>query len=74
MLDDTPTAEEIAGHYARAGHSVALINRLAGTTDPDELATIARNVLHLEQARANPWWDGYDLSSWDAAIAKGRGQ
>jgi|688.fasta_scaffold292720_2 hypothetical protein len=77
MLEHTPTlpsAEEIAGHYYRAGHSVDLINRLAGTTDADELATIERNVVHLEQMRANPWWDGYDLSAWDAAIALGRGE
>jgi hypothetical protein len=77
MLDDTPklpSAEEIAGHYYRAGYSVDLINKLAGTTDADDLATIERNVLHLEQMRANPWWDGYDLSSWDAAIALGRSE
>ncbi len=75
MLDDTPTlptAEEIAGHYYRAGHSVDLINRLAGTTDADELASIERNVTHLEQLRVKPWWHGYDLTAWDAAIAVGR--
>jgi hypothetical protein len=71
MVLNNPTPEEIAGHYYRAGHSVDLINRLAGTTDADELATIERNVVHLEQMRANSWWDGYDLSSWDAAIALG---
>jgi hypothetical protein len=76
MLDDTPTipsADEIAGHYYRAGHSVDLINQFAGTTDPDELASIERNVVHLEQMRANFWWDGYDLTAWDAAIVVGRG-
>jgi hypothetical protein len=73
MLDDTPTPDEIADHYYRAGHSVDLINRLAGTSNPDELATIERNVVHLEQMREHPWWDGYDLASWDAAIALGRG-
>lgn len=71
MLDTAtpPSADEIAGHYYRAGHSVDLINQLAGTTDPDELASIERNVAHLKQMRAKPWWDGYDLTAWDAAIA-----
>ncbi len=67
-----PSADEIAGHYYRAGHSVDLINKLAPSTDEEELATIERNVVHLEQMKQHPWWDGYDLSSWDAAIAKGR--
>ncbi len=67
-----PSAEEIAGHYYRAGHSVDLINKLAPSTDEEELATIERNVLHLEQMKQNPWWDGYDLTAWDAAIALGR--
>jgi hypothetical protein len=71
-MSDIPTAEEIASHYYRAGHSVDLINQLAGTTDQDELATIERNVMHLEQMRANPWWNGYDLSLWDAAINAGK--
>jgi hypothetical protein len=53
---------------------VDLINRLAGTTDADELTSIERNVVHLEQMKQNPWWDGYDLTAWDAAIALGRGQ
>jgi hypothetical protein len=75
MLDTPalPTAEEIANHYYRAGHSVDLINKLAGTTDPDELASIERNVAHLEQMKQNPWWDGYDLTAWDAAVTLGRG-
>jgi len=73
-MSDTPTPEEIARHYSAMLDSVNLINSLVPTTDADDLATIERNVLHLEQMKQNPWWDGYDLSSWDAAIALGRGQ
>jgi hypothetical protein len=53
---------------------VNLINSLVPTTDADDLATIERNVLHLEQMKQNPWWDGYDLTAWDAAIALGRSE
>jgi hypothetical protein len=62
-----PTPEEIARHYAALKDSVALID--AGSTDAD---AIARNVLHLEQMLANPWWDGYDMTAVEAAIAKGK--
>ncbi len=74
MAIDNPTPKEIAGHYDRAGNSVDLIKRLAGTTDADELTSIERYVVHLEQMKQNPWCDGYDLTAWDAAIALGRGQ
>jgi hypothetical protein len=73
-MSDTPTPEEIARHYSAMLDSVNLINSLVPTTDADDLATIERNVLHLEQMKQNPWWDGYDLTAWDAAIALGRSE
>jgi hypothetical protein len=72
LSPDNPSPEEIAAHYYRAGYSVDLINKLAGTTNPNELATIERNVLHLEQMRSYSWWGNYDLAPWNAAIALGR--
>jgi hypothetical protein len=72
MAIDNPTPEEIAAHYYRAGFSVALINQFVGTTDPEKLGDIERGVMHLEHMRNQPYWDGYDLSAWDAAIALGR--
>lgn len=63
----TPSSEEISRHYAALNDSVDLIN--AGSADAN---TIARNVQHLEQMLANPWWDGYDMSGVEAAIEKGK--
>lgn len=69
---EQPTADEIAAHYERMGHSVTLINSLVPTQDPDDLDTLDRNVRHLEQMLQNDWWAGYDLSAINAAIVAGK--
>lgn len=72
MLNEFPSAEQIARHYSAMLDSVALINALVPTQDAEKLDTLARNVLHLEQTLMNDWWDGYDLAPIKAAIVAGK--
>jgi len=71
-VPEPPSAEEIAGHYERMGHSVDLINKLVPTQDAEDLDTLDRNVRHLEQMLMNDWWAGYDLTAINAAIVAGK--
>lgn len=71
MIMKTPTPEEIARHYSAMLDSVNLINKLVPTTDADDLATIDRNVRHLQNMLLKDWWNGYDLASIEAAIQSG---
>jgi hypothetical protein len=75
MLDrviEPPSAEQIARHYSAMIDGVALINGLIPTQDTDNVNTLARNVLHLEQMLMNDWWAGYDLAPINAAIVAGK--
>ena len=69
VIDNKPTAEEIAQHYSAAMDSVNLIN--AGKPedmDDDEWADcLARNKEHLKIMLAKDFWTTEDLSPLEAA-------
>lgn len=72
---DTITAEEIAQNYSAAIDSVNLINELMALSsrDNDQIATVARNVEHLEIMVAKDFWTTEDLAPLNAAITAGKG-
>lgn len=72
---DTITAEEIAQNYSAAIDSVNLINELMAlpSRDNDQIATVARNVEHLEIMVAKDFWTTEDLAPLNAAITAGKG-
>jgi GH35 family endo-1,4-beta-xylanase len=67
------TAEQIVQHYTAMGHSVDLINEIVATgdTDSESLATISRNVEHLELMLTRDYWTSEDMTAVDAAIVSG---
>lgn len=69
VIDNKPTAEEIARHYSAAMDSVNLINgeKPENTTDEEWADTIARNKEHLRIMLAKTWWTTEDLSPLEAA-------
>lgn len=73
-MSDTPTAEEIAGHYSAAMDSVNLINALMSqdSRTTEEQDTVSRNVEHLQIMVAKTYWtDAQDLAPLNAAITAG---
>jgi hypothetical protein len=72
MLDEFPSAEQIARHYSAMMDSVNLINSLVPTHDADALDMLDRNVRHLEQMLLNDWWADHDLAPINAAIVAGK--
>ena len=73
-MSDTPTAEEIAGHYSAAMDSVNLINDLMAqdSRTTEEQDTVSRNVEHLQIMVAKTYWtDAQDLFPLNAAITAG---
>jgi len=68
---DTPTAEEIAKHYAAAMDSVNLING----TKPERMSDqkwadcVSRNKEHLRIMLAKTWWTNENLSPLQSAAA-----
>lgn len=70
---DEPTTEQIAKHYSAAMDSVNLINELVALQAPsaEELATILRNVQHLEIMVAKTFWTTEDLTPFEDAIVAG---
>jgi hypothetical protein len=70
---DTITAEEIAQNYSAAIDSVNLINELMAlpSRDNDQIATVARNVEHLEIMVAKDFWTTEDLQPLTDAIKPG---
>ena len=68
-IDNKPTAEEIALHYAAALDSVALINgeKPEGVEDADWADTVARNKEHLKIMLAKDFWTTEDLAPLQAA-------
>ena len=72
-MSDTPTAEEIAGHYSAAMDSVNLINALMSqdSRTAEEQDTVDRNVDHLEIMVAKDFWTTEDLTPLNNAITAG---
>jgi hypothetical protein len=72
-MADTPTAAEIAQHYAAALDSVTLINALMAqdSRTAEEQDTVDRNVDHLEIMVAKDFWTTEDMAPLNAAITAG---
>ena len=74
MSEETLTAAEIQAHYDAALDSVTLINDLMALSsrDDEQIATVARNVEHLEIMVAKTYWTSdHDLAPLNAAITAG---
>ena len=71
IVENKPTAEEIARHYAAALDSVALINgeKPEGVEDAEWADTVARNKEHLVIMLAKDFWTTEDLSPLQSAAA-----
>lgn len=71
LVQEQPTAEEIARHYAAALDSVALINggKPEGVEDAEWADTVARNKEHLNIMLAKTFWTSEDLAPLQAAAA-----
>jgi hypothetical protein len=71
MLDNTPTAEQIAQHYRAAMDSVNLINggKPEFMTDANWADTIRRNKEHLNIMLAKDFWTTEDLTPLRNAAA-----
>ena len=69
MIDNQPTAEEIAKHYSAALDSVALINagKPEDMTDEDWADTLKRNKDHLLIMLAKDFWTNENLAPLEAA-------
>jgi|TARA_B100000035_G_C20955522_1_gene534009 hypothetical protein len=72
-MEETITAEEIAGHYTAAMDSVNLINRLVAQSSltQEEQDTVSRNVEHLQIMVAKDYWTTEDLTPFNNAITAG---
>jgi hypothetical protein len=64
LVQEQPSAEEIARHYAAALDSVALINgdKPENTTDEEWADTVARNKEHLNIMLAKTFWTTENLT------------
>ena len=64
LVQEKPTAEEIARHYSAAMDSVDLINgtKPEGMEDADWADTVARNKEHLKIMLAKDFWTTEDLA------------
>ena len=71
IVQEKPTAEEIAKHYSAAMDSVNLINagQPEGMEDADWADTVARNKEHLKIMLAKDFWTTEDLTPLQAASA-----
>ena len=71
IVQDKPTAEQIAQHYSAALDSVNLINgsKPEGTEDADWADCVARNKEHLRIMLAKDFWTTEDLGPLQAAAA-----
>jgi hypothetical protein len=72
LIQEQPTAEQIAQHYKAALDSVDLINstKPEGVEDAEWAATIARNVEHLQIMLAKDFWTTEDLAPLWAAVGQ----
>ena len=64
LVQEKPTAEEIARHYAAAMDSVNLINagQPEGMSDEEWADTVKRNQDHLKIMIAKDYWTTEDLT------------
>jgi hypothetical protein len=71
IVQEKPTAEEIARHYSAAMDSVNLINggKPNGVEDADWSDTVSRNKEHLKIMLAKDFWTTEDLGPLQAAAA-----
>ena len=71
IVEEQPTAEQIAKHYSAAMDSVNLINagQPEGMTDEDWADTLKRNRDHLAIMLAKDYWTTEDLAPLQAASA-----
>ena len=71
---ETQTPEQIAQHYSAALDSVNLINDLMAldSRSEEQVATVDRNVEHLELMVAKDYWTTEDLDPLNAAIEAGK--
>ena len=71
---ETQTPEQIAQHYSAALDSVNLINDLMSLSSrtEEQVATVDRNVEHLEIMVAKDFWTTEDLDPLNAAIEAGQ--
>ena len=71
IVQDKPTAEQIAKHYSAAMDSVNLINggKPEGMTDEDWAGCVSRNKEHLKIMLAKDFWTNEDLGPLQAAAA-----
>ena len=71
---ETQTPAEIAQHYSAALDSVNLINDLMAldSRTENQVATVNRNVEHLELMVAKDYWTTEDLGPLNAAIEAGK--
>lgn len=71
IVQEKPTAEQIAQHYSAAMDSVNLINggKPEGMEDADWADTVSRNKEHLKIMLAKDFWTTEDLGPLQAAAA-----
>jgi hypothetical protein len=71
IVQEQPTAKQIAKHYSAAMDSVALINagKPEEMTDLDWADCLSRNKEHLVIMLAKPYWTTEDLAPLQAAAA-----
>jgi hypothetical protein len=71
VIDNTPTAEQIAKHYSACMDSVNLINseKPESMTDDEWADCVSRNKEHLELMLAKDFWTDEDMSPIQAAVA-----
>lgn len=71
IVQEKPTAEQIAQHYSAAMDSVNLINggKPEDMEDADWADCVARNKEHLKIMLAKDFWTTEDLSPLQAASA-----
>lgn len=69
IVQEQPTAEQIAKHYSAAMDSVALINagKPEDMTAEDWAGCLSRNKEHLVIMLAKPYWTTEDLAPLQAA-------
>ena len=71
---ETQTPEQIARHYSASLDSVNLINELMALSSrtEEQVATVDRNVEHLEIMVDKDYWTTEDLDPLYAAIEAGK--
>lgn len=71
IVQEKPTAEQIAKHYSAAMDSVNLINggKPKGMEDADWADCLARNKAHLKIMLAKDFWTTEDLKPLQTASA-----